>query len=208
MENNHIMDTLDEETIIAMGQEVELMQDIVEDYAGVFCSGQGEERFKIDSDAKAEWAIRKIAEEEAECERLVDCCEAEIDRYRARQDAYHERCEKRTANLRAMLLLYFGTVPVKETKTQQKYELPSGSLVMKKPSSDFKPDPNKLRDWLQAGKMTDYLKTEVSPKWALVKKQLSTTAKGEIVFGETGEIMPEGVITIEEKPGKFEVKAR
>lgn len=186
-------------------------QEIFEEFAGEFGEQkepEGEQRFVIDSDAKAEWAIRKIAEEEAECKRLIDCCQAEIDRYKERQEAYSKRLEGRTANLRAMLLLYFGTVPVKETKTQQKYELPSGSLVLKKPSSDYKPDSDKLREWLEAGKMTDYLKTEVSPRWAMVKKQLSTTASGDIIFGETGEILPAGCVTIEEKPPKFEVKVK
>lgn len=167
-----------------------------------------EQRFVIDTDAKAEWAIRKIAEEQADHDRLVACCQDEIDRYTARQEAYHARLEDRTANLRAMLEAYFGTVPAKETKTQRKYELPSGTLLMKKASRDYKPDTDKLREWLEAGKMTEYLKTEVSPKWALVKKQLSTTADGEIVFGKTGEIVPAGCVTIEEKPARFEVKAK
>ena len=192
-------------------------QDIMQEFAEEFGLAteavpedlpQEEQRFVIDSDAKAEWAIRKIAEEEAEHDRLVACCQAEIDRYTERQEAYHKRFEGRTANLRAMLLLYFKSVPVKETKTQQKYELPSGSLVMKKASSDFKADTDRLREWLEASKMTDYLKTEVSPRWALVKKQLSTTADGDIVFAETGEIVPAGCVTIEEKPARFEVKAK
>ena len=186
-------------------------QEIMDEFAGEFGEApvDGEEqRFTIDSDAKAEWAIRKIAEEEAERDRLTAVCQAEIDRYTERKEFYTKRCEGRTANLRAMLLLYFGTVPVKDSKTQQKYELPSGSLVMKKESHDYRPDPDKLRDWLVAGAMTGYLKTEVSPKWALVKKQLSTTADGEIVFGETGEIIPEGCVTIDTKPARFEVKAR
>ena len=191
---------------------MENIQDIMQEFADEFGvemeADQEVQRFVIDTDAKAEWAIRKIAEEQADHDRLVACCQEEIDRYTERQEAYHQRFEKRTASLRAMLLLYFGTVPVKETKTQQKYELPSGSLVMKKPSSDFKPDTDKLRDWLVAGKLTDYLKTEVSPKWALVKKQLTTAADGSIVFGETGEIIPEGCVTIETKPERFEVKAK
>lgn len=162
--------------------------------------------FVIDSDAKAEWAIRKIAEEQAEFERLNACCQTEIERYIERQDFYAKRFESRTENLRAMLQAYFGTVPVKDSKTQQKYDLPSGSLVMKKPSSDYKPDPGKLRDWLVAGGMSDYLKTEVSPRWALVKKQLSMAENGDIIFGETGEIIPADCVTVEQKPAKFEVK--
>jgi len=190
---------------------MEEYQEIMNEFAAEFGEAMEEDEaqgFRIDSDAKAEWAIRKIAEEEAECERLKACCQAEIDRYKERQEAYDKRLEGRTTNLRAMLLLYFGTVPVKETKTQQKYELPSGSLVMKKASSDFKADSDKLRDWLVAGGMSDYLKTEVSPKWAQVKKQLSTAADGSIIFGETGEIIPTDCVTIEEKPPKFEVKTK
>ena len=190
-----------------MDEYQEIMQEFADEFGEASDSGE-EQRFTIDSDAKAEWAIRKIAEEEAECERLTACCQAEIDRYKERQEAYAKRLDGRTANLRAMLLLYFGTVPVKETKTQQKYELPSGSLVMKKESLDFKPDADKLRAWLEAGQMTEYLKTEVSPRWALVKKQLTATEGGEIVFGETGEILPEGCVTIEAKPARFEVKVK
>lgn len=185
--------------------------DIMDEFAGEFgeepVEGDGQ-RFAIDSDAKAEWAIRKIAEEEAECDRLTACCQIEIDRYKERQDAYVKRLECRTANLKALLQEYFSTVPVKETKTQQKYELPSGSLVMKKASSDFKADSDKLRSWLTRSGMPDYLKVEVSPKWAMVKKQLSVAENGDIIFGETGEIVPADCVTIEEKPSKFEVMTK
>lgn len=191
-----------------MEESMEIMQEFADEFGVEMETDQEVQRFVIDTDAKAEWAIRKIAEEEAECERLTACCQTEIDRYKERQEAYAKRLEGRTANLRAMLLLYFGTVPVKETKTQQKYELPSGSLVMKKASSDFKADTDKLREWLEASDMTAYLKTEVSPKWALVKKQLEATANGDIVFKETGEVIPAGCVTIETKPERFEVKAK
>lgn len=190
---------------------MEAYQEIMEAFAeefGMEAEAVEEQRFTIDSDAKAEWAIRKIAEEEAECQRLCGVCQAEIDRYRERKENYEKRCEGRTANLRAMLLLYFGTVPVKESKTQQKYELPSGSLVMKKASHDFKANPERLRVWLEANQMTDYLKVEVSPKWALVKKQLSADKDGSIVFTETGEIIPTDCVAIEKKPARFEVKAK
>lgn len=185
----------------------DLMQEFVEEF-GAESNAVEEEGFVIDSDTKAEWAIRKIAGEEAERDRLTAVCQAEIDHYTERQAFYDRRCENRTANLRAMLMRYFDTVPVKETKTQQKYELPSGSLIMKKESRDFKADADKLREWLENSGMTDYLKTEVSPRWALVKKQLSIDEDGSVVFGETGEIIPEGCVTIDTKPAKFEVKTR
>lgn len=167
---------------------------------------QTEEQFVIDSDEKAEWAIRKIAEEQAEFDRLSAVCQAEIDKYTRRKEFYQNRLNTRTDGLKSLLQAYFETVHVKDTKTQQKYELPSGSLILKKASSDYKPDTDKLRAWLESGNMTDYLKTEISPKWAAVKKQLSTAANGDIIFAETGEILPDGCITVEEKPARFEVK--
>ena len=90
-----------------MDEYQEIMQEFADEFGEAADSGE-EQRFTIDSDAKAEWAIRKIAEEESECERLTACCQAEIDRYKERQEAYAKRLEGRTANLRAMLLLYFG----------------------------------------------------------------------------------------------------
>ena len=183
-------------------------KDIFEEFLDEFHEAPqpDEERFTIDTDAKAEWAIRKIAEEEAESDRLIGCCQDAINRYLYKQEEYKAKCERRTANLRAMLLIYFGTVEKKETKTQQKYSLPSGSLILKKASSDFDADKDKLREWLVKNEMTAYLKTEVSAKWADVKKQLIRAEDGSIIFSETGEIIPEGVVTIADKPERFEVK--
>lgn len=186
-------------------------QEVLQDFAGEFGLNSEADMptgMLIDSDAKAEWAVRKIAAEEAECARLVACCQDEIDRYKARQEEYRKRLEGRTQNLKAMLLLYFGTVPTKETKIQNKYELPSGSLVMKKASRDFKADTDRLREWLTASGMNDYLKTEVSPRWAEVKKRLIALDNGDIVFDETGEVLPVGTVVIAETPARFEVKAK
>lgn len=180
--------------------------DIMEDFGAEF--EQEDERFVIDSDAKAEWAIRKIADEQAERDRLVGCCQAEIDRYKMQQESYSKRFDQRTAGLRALLREYFDTVKTRETKTQRKYELPSGGLVLKKASKAFKPDPDKLRDWLETNKMLDYLKFDVSPRWAMVKEQLMLTNDGYILFAETGEIVPNDCVILEAKPEQFEVKMK
>ena len=182
---------------------------VIAEFADEFGIQQDPERpqpFTIDSDVKADWAIRKIAEEQAERDRLMACCDDMIQMYQQRKAEYAERFDKRTDGLRAMLWSYFESVPTRDTKTQKKYELPSGALVLKKASSDFKADTDKLREWLEKGGMADYLKTEVSPKWGLVKKQLVANGDGTITFSETGEILPEGCVTIEPKDERFEVK--
>lgn len=186
--------------------------ELMEEMAGEFGESlrDGDERFTVDTDEKAEWVLRKIAEEDAECDRLTAVCDAEIERYRARKEGYAQRRDRRTGYLRGLLEAYFGTIAPKETKTQLKYELPGGSLVLKKPSREYKVDGDgeNLRDWLMESGLTEYLKMEVTPRWAQVKKQLSTASDGRIVFGETGEIVPMGCVYVEEKPARFDVKCR
>lgn len=79
------------------------------------------EPFVIDNDWKAEWAMRKIAEEEAEKNRLVEICQQAIDEYQAKIDVYNKSLENKTSYLRSLLAQYFETVPHKKTKIQETY---------------------------------------------------------------------------------------
>lgn len=171
----------------------------------------GEEKapFTVDTDEKAEWAIRKIAEEKAECDRMVGCCQAMIESYQKKAQGYREKFEKRIQSLSILLEEYFRTVPAtKETKTQVKYDLPSGSLVLKKASTFLAPDAAKLTEWLASNDMNDYLKAVITPRWDAVKKQLEVQEDGGLVFKETGEYLPEGIVAIETKAERFEVSCK
>lgn len=158
-----------------------------------------EERFTVTDDQKADWCLRKIAEADAELKRLTDWYE--------RQTALaQERRDSRVAYFTGLLRDYFSTVPAKETKTMSKYSLPSGELVMTKAKEDFKAaDKEKLLSWCITND-PELIKVESSPKWAEIKKRLTTDAEGKIVDSETG-LFVDGV-ELEEKPEEFKVKAR
>ncbi|MBQ1789670.1 MAG: host-nuclease inhibitor Gam family protein, partial [Oscillospiraceae bacterium] len=89
--------------------------------------------FCVDNDVKADWTLRKIAEIQAERDRMVDFHERQIEVTKA-------QAEIRINYLMEHLRRYTAQVPMKETKTQSKYSLPSGDLVMKKPAVAFRRD--------------------------------------------------------------------
>ena len=159
--------------------------------------------FRITDDRCADWAVRKIAEERAEYERLKALADEQVAAITEKVDAAKRRFESGTAFLTSCLADFFATVPHKATKTTEKYRLLSGSLVLKK--GGIKPAANdeKLVPWLRANGFEDLVKVEESSKWGELKKKLTFTGAVATIT-ETGEIV-EGV-TVEEAPDTFKVE--
>lgn len=159
----------------------------------------------ITDDKSADWAVRKIAEERAEFERLKALADEQINEILAKVEDAKKRLENNTSFLKGKLAEYFGSVPHKETKTTEKYRLLSGTLVLKKGGAKPKPDSEKLLEWLAANGYTDYIKTEQSPRWGDFKKLLDYS--GEVVtIAETGEIVVG--IEIENTPSEFDIEIK
>ena len=153
--------------------------------------------FQVDDDQKAEWCIRKIQEAKKE---MMDW----IDFYVAQTDKVKDKCERRIQFFEYKLMQYFGSVPHKQTKTQESYQLPSGKLVLKKQAPDFERDDELILAWLKANDEDQYVKTKETVDWSELKKTL--TIVGEQVAGETGEIIPGIIIT--ERPDVFKVEVK
>lgn len=157
-----------------------------------------DDHFVVDDDAKADWALRKIAEADAELLRMEDW-------YKQQLEVAQQRHDDRIAFFTGLLAAYFGRVPVKETKTLQKYSLPSGELVLTKEKTDFKAtDPALLLGWCQENDPT-LVAVELKPAWAEIKKRLQATDAG-IVDTETGQVV-DGVALIT-KPETFQAKPK
>lgn len=154
--------------------------------------------FVITNDVKAEWAIKKIAEIQAEADRMIDFHERQIEVTLAQAD-------HRIGYLKEMLRRYTCQVPMKETKTQLKYSLPSGDLVLKKPAVIYKRDDDQLMQWLRESGNTDLIVSKQSPAWGELKK-LITVVDDQVVLAETGEVV-KGVETYLSDPD-FVVKMK
>lgn len=163
------------------------------------------EGFVIDTDAKANWAIKKIKEYEAERDRLLAIVQSEQAELNWKAAKINSQCEAGTGYLRTLLINYFGTVPHKETKTQESYKLLDGSLVMKKPQVKIvRPETdNDLIGYLEETQ-PELVETIRRPFWGDFKKNLVIGEDGKVVDMSTGEVLD--FIKTEETEQSFEVK--
>ena len=105
--------------------------------------------FRITDDRCADWAIRKIADERSEYDRLKALADEQIAAINEKVAAARKRMENGTSYLTSCLADFFATVPHKETKTTEKYRLLSGTLTFKKGTTKTKLDETKLVPWLK-----------------------------------------------------------
>ena len=200
MENMNIIAT--EETLTEALESIDYSTGYVEGSDQDQAEG-GRPYFTIDNDEVADWAVRKIAEERSDYERLKELAETQIAKIQEKIEAEKTRAERRTAFLTSCLAQYFGTVEHKKTKTQETYKLLSGTLVLKKGGVTQKYDKDELLDYLAAEGMDDYIKTTQEPKWGEFKKLL-TFQDGNAILTDTGEMVE--CIHVEEKPDTFDSK--
>lgn len=137
--------------------------------------------FCVDNDIKADWTLRKIAEIQNERDTMLAFYDGQIKKAK-------EQADQRINYLMEHLRRYTAQVPMKETKTQSKYSLPSGDLVMKKPAVAFRRDDEKLLQWLKDSDNGGLIAVKMSPAWAEIKKAI-TVVDGKAVFTDTGEII-------------------
>lgn len=162
------------------------------------------EKWTITDDSAADWALQRIAEEQAEYERLKALGERQIEEIKGKVEAARTRYESKRDFFNGKLIAYFHTVKRKKTKSGiEKYSLLSGTLQMKPASKKPVVNDEQLVEWLATNGMTDYIKTKQTPAWGDLKKSLDLSGAVPIVK-ETGEIV-EGV-TFEDVPETFEIK--
>lgn len=162
------------------------------------------EEWHITDDSGAEWALQRIAEEQAEFERLKNLGEKQIEDIKNKVEAAQKRYENSTAYFNTKLLEYFQSVPHKKTKSgTEKYALLSGTLTLKPPALKPTVDDEKLVEWLAANGYTDYIKTKQTAAWGDFKKSLDFSS-GVPIVKDTGEVV-EG-ITFESVPETFDIK--
>ena len=158
--------------------------------------------FTIDTDEKAEWALKKVLAAKKEKERLSALIASERERLDRAQDDIDKRYEDDTSYLLFKLGEYFKTVEHKETKTQESYQLLSGKLVFKKPSQKLEQQEEALLEWCKHN-APEYVRTKQSVEWGQIKKCMKIVGDA-VIYDATGEIV-QGV-AVSEVAGVFDVK--
>ena len=151
------------------------------------------ERFTIDSDGKADWAIRKLLT-------ARNARDAEIEHHRRQINIARQQCEQAEAYFSALLEVYFNTLPTKKAKMSESYMLQSGKLRRTVETEDYSVNREACGAWLAENGYSDYSKIEYDVKWADLKKGLEIK-DGKAVMKSTGEVIPN--IDIVKKPAAF-----
>lgn len=144
------------------------------------------EEFVIDNDEKADWAVRKIKEHREDAERWDAF-------YKEQAQKIKDSAQQSIEYLSVALYEYFAMIPHRATKTQEKYKLPSGELVLVKEKEDFDRDNDALLQWCRDNHPA-LVRSKEEPDWSAVKAYIK----------ETGEL-PAGV-TPTQKPAEFKVR--
>lgn len=128
------------------------------------------QEFVIDTDLKADWALKIIQKERQEVERLTKTIDEEIEMLKLKKQRIQNSIDSKTGYLQGKLFEYFKSVTPKELKTCYKYILPSGELIYKKESFKYERDDEKVIQWLTDNNKMEYIKVKPQVDWAELKK--------------------------------------
>ena len=150
-----------------------------------------QEGFKIDSDSKAEWAVKRIKEAEREQNRLLALVDEERAELDVREKEILDNFARKTDGLKALLEEYlraqYAKEEARETNTQITYQLLSGKLVYKKSGLELKQNADVLVNWCKEH-LPDAVNVTYTPKWAEIKKNIKVV-DGIPVYAPTGEVV-------------------
>lgn len=179
--------------------------DYIDEMYNNTCAENEDEGWGIDTDDKAEWAIRKVRAEMEDAQRRADLCDREIARYQAEKQRIMKNAEDGTSYLRAKLRYYFDSQAAKHRTTEKgtrKYALISGTLVLRQLQPDITRDEDALVAWAEQAE-PELVKTSKTVAWGELKKRCH--AEGTImVLDETGEVLPG--VTVTPKAPVFQVE--
>lgn len=169
------------------------------------CAERGyDTKFTITDDGMADWAIRKIADDVHEFERIKAIADSRIMELQIQIEQERQKMESRTSFLRGHLHTYFESVPHKKTQTTESYKLLSGSLVKKVATQKIvRPDDADLIKYLRENGQGHLIEISEKPAWGEFKKTLQIM-DGKVVDTATGEVI-DG-ITVEDVPESFDIK--
>ena len=150
------------------------------------------QRFRIQDDNQADWALRKIARARQDLKEAEETAAMEIEKINRWLDGQRDESLRTELFFTVLLQEYyeprFMTNPDKKT-----YKLPSGKVQRRTQQPQFDRDNEALLAWLKQREMTDYIEVKETPKWGELKQQVQVVGehvvikdgplKGEIVDG-------------------------
>lgn len=158
--------------------------------------------FIVDSESKADWALRKIREAEARIAQVQQFAQKRIDEINAWVDKI-TASEQRSIEYFSGLLEVYHRKLFESNPKLKTIKLPSGELQLRKTQPQYARDDAKLTAWLKE-RHPDLVKVKETPDWEKAKQRFVIAGRN-LVDPNTGEIV-DGVEVYEPEAPAFKVK--
>lgn len=152
------------------------------------------EQFTVDTLAKANWAMGKIAENKRQIGEIEKAAEEQIDAVAKWRDKECNRLQKGVDYLTSILQDW--TFAEAEKRGKKSINLVGGKVKVSKSPDAWSMGNEKvdkyndaLIDWAKDN-AKEYILKEYFVKWAELKKTLEPQKDGRVVSKETGEVIP------------------
>lgn len=162
--------------------------------------------FTIGNDVEADNVLEEIRDLEIEYNRMEMLAKGKIEIIQAELQKKKEKMQKEVDYRKGMLMAYFKTITPKESKTQAKYKLLNGDLVVKKATLKIVHDDKQILAWAESA-APEVVKEVVTKKldWLGFKSDLQIVGN-DLVRKSTGEVVECPGLGVVEEPAKFEIK--
>lgn len=161
-----------------------------------------DESFKVDTDEKANWALRKIKQFQEQQKENTALAEAEIEKIDEWLKSENEKLQGDIDYFTSLVAEY----AIKKREDDPKFKskkLPNGRMGFRKQQPKFHYKDDLLVESLKKSGRTDLIRVKETPDKTAVKKNFIVQGD-KLIDPDTGEVI-EGV-TIEHREETFEVK--
>jgi Bacteriophage Mu Gam like protein len=171
------------------------------------------DRFVVDDDHKADWALRKLGQLETQKRRRAAFVAVEIERFRAWQAHEDRQAERVAAYLTTLLRPYYDQLKAvgKISARHKGYRLPHGTLTARQAPIEWEVEEATLLAWAEATH-PELVRVTKAPAWNVIKPQLIPArdaplaeATIEVIDTRTGEVRVVPVPGVWVKAGPREV---
>jgi Gam-like protein len=172
------------------------------------------DRFVVDDDHTADWALRKLGQLEAWTRERAAFVAAEMERLQAWQAHEDRQAERFAASLTALLRPYDDQLKAegKVSARHKSYRLPHGTLTAHLTPIEWEVEEATLLAWAEATNPETLVRVTKAPAWSMIKSKLMPARDGplaeatmEVIDLRTGEVQVVPLPGVRVKSGPREV---
>lgn len=160
------------------------------------------ETFVVDTDEKANWALRKIKQAQQKQEEINALAVAEIDKIESWNKSEKEKVQRDIDYFQG-LLAYYAVKKREEDPKFKSQKLPNGRIKFVKKQPKLNYDNQAVIEYLKNNERTDLIRVKEEPSKSDIKKAFVIN-EDKLIDPDTGEVV-EGV-TVEHLEDEFKVE--